>query len=133
MSSFNVRASWMRRMGTGSAMAIALLLAGCDGTKPMNIVNFGGDADRGKALVSQLGCGGCHTIPEVANASGNVGPPLSRVGTRTYIAGVLSNSPDNMTRWIEDPQKVVPGNAMPAMGLSRKDSRDITAFLYTLE
>jgi cytochrome c1 len=55
------------------------------------------------------------------------------VGTRVYIGGVLRNSPENMSIWLQDPQKVLPGNAMPAMGISREDSRDITAFLYSLK
>jgi cytochrome c2 len=69
----------------------------------------------------------------VASADGNVGPPLMRIGTRVYIAGYIRNSPENMSVWLQDPQKVLPGNAMPSMGISLKDSRDITAFLYTLQ
>jgi cytochrome c2 len=38
-----------------------------------------------------------------------------------------------MSLWLQNPQKVLPGNAMPAMGISQQDSRDMTAFLYTLK
>jgi cytochrome c2 len=110
-----------------------LLLAGCDATSEQGPVNFSGDAKRGMALIKQYGCGGCHLIPDIADATGNVGPPLLHVGTRTYIAGFLSNSPENMSLWIQDPQKALPGNAMPRMGVTPQDSRDITAFLYTLK
>ena len=72
-------------------------------------------------------------IPGIAGADANAGPPLHRVGTRTYIAGYIQNSPDNMAAWIEDPQKALPGNAMPRMGIPQKDARDIAAFLYTLK
>lgn len=95
--------------------------------------NFSGDARRGADLVKTYRCGGCHDIPGVAGANGNVGPPLHRIGTRTYIAGYIQNSPDNMAAWIEDPQKALPGNAMPKMGIPQKDARDIAAFLYTLK
>jgi cytochrome c1 len=37
-----------------------------------------------------------------------------------------------MIRWIQSPQEIAPGNAMPDMGLSDRDARDITAFLETL-
>ena len=37
------------------------------------------------------------------------------------------------TLWIEDPQRVLPGNAMPTMGIPEKDARDMTAFLYGLK
>jgi cytochrome c2 len=36
-----------------------------------------------------------------------------------------------MERWIHDPQSVTPGTAMPRLGVSQGDARDITAFLYT--
>lgn len=92
----------------------------------------GADARRAPRLIAGFGCGGCHTIPGVSNASGNVGPPLNRFGSRTYIAGMLSNTPSNLVRWLRDPQGVVPGNAMPNMGISEAQARDIAAYLYTL-
>jgi cytochrome c len=116
------------------ALACAsLLLAGCDAKSEQGPPNFSGDPKRGKALIKQYGCGGCHLIPQIADAKGNVGPPLLHVGTRSYLAGFISNSPENMARWIQNPQKALPGNAMPQMGVSPQDSRDITAFLYTLK
>ena len=54
------------------------------------------------------------------------------LGRRIYIAGVLRNTPDNLTRWIRDPQKIVPGNAMPDMGITEPEARDLAAFLQTL-
>src|SRR3954469_10963963 len=110
-----------------------LLLAGCDGKSETGLVNFSGDSHRGAALVKHYQCGSCHLIPEIDEAPGNVGPPLLHVGTRTYIAGFIHNSPENMALWIQDPQKALPGNAMPRMGVTPQDSRDITAFLYTLK
>ena len=92
----------------------------------------GGDPVRGVRWIQELGCARCHTIPGVRNATGNVGPPLDRIGSRRFIAGVLDNNPANMTRWIRDPQGVVPGNAMPDMGISQAQARDIAAYLYTL-
>ena len=45
---------------------------------------------------------------------------------------MLRNTPANLVRWIREPQAVVPGNAMPDMGVSEADARDIAAYLYTL-
>lgn len=92
----------------------------------------GGNARRAPALIEAYGCAACHTVPGVRNAHGNVGPPLTRFGDRTYIAGVLRNTPENLVRWIRAPQSVVPGNAMPNMGLTDAQARDIAAYLYTL-
>jgi cytochrome c len=99
------------------------LLAGCEARSP----SFSGDPKRGMALIKHYGCGACHLIAQIADAKGNVGPPLLHVGTRTYLAGFISNSPENMA------QKALLGNAMPQMGVTPQDSRDITAFLDTLK
>ena len=109
------------------------LLCACGRAQRQQPLNFDGNAERGRTLIQQFGCGGCHTIPRVASADGNVGPPLTRIGSRIYIAGVLRNSPDNLAMWIRDPQNIVPGNAMPDMNIDRRDSRDIAAFLSTLK
>jgi cytochrome c len=111
----------------------SLPLAGCDADSEAGPVNFSGNPSRGATLIKQYQCGSCHLIPKVSDASGNVGPPLLHVGTRTYIAGFIHNSPDNMSRWIQDPQAALPGNAMPRTGVTPEDARDITAFLYTLK
>lgn len=92
----------------------------------------GGDVQRGEKLISSIGCGTCHTIPGIDGAEGNVGPPLTGIGDRAYIAGVLANTPDNMIIWLKNPQAVVPGNVMPDLGLNDHEARDIAAYLYTL-
>jgi cytochrome c oxidase assembly factor CtaG/cytochrome c551/c552 len=92
-----------------------------------------GDASaHGKALINQYGCGMCHTIPGIDNATGRVGPPLAGIADRIFIAGRLQNNLDNMTKWISDPQSVAPGNAMPNMGIEPADARAIAAYLATL-
>jgi len=91
-----------------------------------------GDPDRGSQLISSYGCASCHTIPGVADAHGLVGPPLTHFARRSYIAGMLPNTEANLHRWIENPQDVVPGNAMPDLGVTPQDAADITAYLYTL-
>jgi cytochrome c2 len=108
----------------------AALLAGCGA--PDAAARAIGDPERGAELVENHGCGSCHIVPGRASGIGLVGPPLAGMGARTIIAGKLANTPENMIRWLQDPQEVVPGNVMPDMGLSRADARDITAYLYTL-
>jgi cytochrome c2 len=92
----------------------------------------GGDPQRGAELITKYGCGTCHEVPGVRDADGLVGPPLDHFANRAYIAGVLPNSHDNLEKWIEHPQSIVPGNAMPDLGVGHHDAEDITAYLYTL-
>ena len=91
----------------------------------------GGDPSRGEAMFIQYGCGSCHAVKNVRTATGMVGPPLDGIALRTIIAGHLANNPENMQRWIRDPQHVSPGTAMPDLNVGEQDARDITAFLYT--
>jgi cytochrome c len=92
----------------------------------------GGNPARGRQLARTHGCSACHTISGVPGADANVGPPLDRVGSRVYLGGVLVNTPDNMRRWLKDPPAVDPKTAMPNVGASDEDVRDLAAFLYTL-
>jgi cytochrome c len=91
----------------------------------------GGDPERGEAMFIQYGCGSCHALENVRTATGAVGPPLDGIATRAIIAGRFANTPDNMQRWIRDPQHISPGTAMPDLDVGETDARDITAFLYT--
>jgi cytochrome c1 len=90
------------------------------------------DPERGRSLVQKYGCVGCHTIPRVPNATGKVGPRLDRFQERVYIAGVIPNSGQNLTYWIQHPQKVSPESAMPDLRVTEQDARDIASFLYSL-
>jgi cytochrome c len=91
----------------------------------------GGDVRRGEAMFIQYGCGSCHALKDVRTATGMVGPPLDGIALRVIIGGHLANNPQNMERWIRDPQHVAPGTAMPDLQVGEGDARDITAFLYT--
>ena len=92
-----------------------------------------GDPSQGQALIEKLGCGSCHEIPGIVEADGMVGPPLEHMANRQYIAGVLRNTPDGMVRWLRFPQAVVPGNAMPDLGISDHDAHQVAAYLATLK
>jgi cytochrome c1 len=80
----------------------------------------------------RYGCTSCHTIPGVAGANGVVGPPLARFARRSYIAGHLSNDATTLVRWIRHPHALDGRTAMPEMGVSDGDARDMAAYLYTL-
>lgn len=116
------------------AALIAFAATGCNGGQqllPYSVIT-GGSAHRGKQVIEEKGCGACHTIPGIENARGVVGPPLYFFSRRTMIAGELPNTPENLERWIKDPKLVEPGTAMPDLGLSDDQTRDVAAYLYTL-
>lgn len=92
----------------------------------------GGDPERGGALIRHYGCGSCHTIAGIPGANSLVGPPLAGNRGRVYIAGVLKNTPENLAWWIQAPQAVDSLTAMPTLGVTPAEARDIAAYLYSL-
>ena len=118
----------------GAAVAACYALGACShGEADAAALTNGGDAVRGRQLIRQYGCGACHAIPRVPGASAIVGPNLQGVASRAYIAGVKPNIPENMIQWIMDPPAVDSQTAMPNVGVSAADARDIAAYLYTLK
>lgn len=93
----------------------------------------GGDPSRAAQAMRRLGCLSCHDVPGIAGAQGRVGPPLAHMGSRTYIAGVMPNTAENLILWIRWPQGVLPKSGMPNMGASEAESRDIAAYLLSLQ
>lgn len=121
----------MRRVlaSTLPTVALCLGLAGCGDDERAKSVS-GGDAERGRLLLRQYGCGSCHSIPGVAAATANVGPPLDGVARRVYLGGVVPNTRENMASWIRDPQRYDPLTAMPDMQVPEQEARDMVAYLY---
>jgi cytochrome c2 len=112
--------------------AICIALGACDSHSP-SISNVSGNPDRGRLLLQQYGCVACHKIPGVAGARGNVGPPLDGIRNRVYLGGVITNTPQNMVRWIRAPQEFAPGTAMPNLQVSEDQAQDMVAYLYRLK
>ncbi|MFN7138289.1 MAG: c-type cytochrome [Limisphaerales bacterium] len=108
-------------------------LCGCNAeARKTAAMMTGGDPDRGKTTITQYGCNACHTIPGIAGANALVGPSLDQIASRSYIAGVLENTPENMIQWIQNPPAVAPKTAMPHLNVTEAEARDIAAYLYTL-
>ncbi len=90
------------------------------------------DPQRGKAAIQQYGCATCHSIPGIVGANAPVGPPLDGLGRRTLLVGELANTPANLARWLRAPRDVNPASAMPDLGVTERDARDMAAYLAAL-
>jgi cytochrome c oxidase subunit II len=77
------------------------------------------------------GCSGCHTIAGTS-ASGTVGPNLTHFLSRAWFEE-MNNNPDDVKRWITDPQGVKHGNDMKIGALSDQDTQSLLNLLESLK
>jgi cytochrome c oxidase subunit 2 len=90
-------------------------------------------AARGHEVFMASACNLCHAIAGT-DASASFGPDLSHFASRRSIAaGTLPNDPGNLRRWLENPQRVKPGNRMPVVSLGRDDIDALVVYLGTLQ
>jgi cytochrome c len=127
----------MKAMFPVLCIVLSSMLGGCDRptrteVKQAATLTGGGDARLGRTEIRKYGCNTCHEISGVPGARGLIGPRLDGIGQRYYIAGELPNTPNNLMLWIEHPRQIEPHTAMPEMGVTEQDGRDIAAYLYTL-
>lgn len=127
----------MRTMPLLLSAVLLLISSACERPSRTEIeraatLTSGGDAPSGRTEIRKYGCNTCHEISGVAGARGLIGPSLDGIGERYYIAGELPNTPSNLMLWIQHPRQVEPRTAMPEMGVTEQDSRDIAAYLYTI-
>ena len=90
----------------------------------------GGDPSLAPPIFRKYECSGCHTIGGVPGADGKVGPELTSLSQRIYIAGNISNSSDHLVSSIVSPEKFSPHTAMPTTGITDAEARNVAAYLY---
>lgn len=116
--------------GLSCVVAAGVVLCACARPERDNLIVPGGDAERGRAALIALECGACHRIPGIPGPRGTVGPPLDGFRERVYVAGRHPNVPDRLIAWIRNAPSLDPGTAMPDLGVSESEARDIAAYLY---
>ncbi|MBI3242998.1 MAG: cytochrome c oxidase subunit II [Chloroflexi bacterium] len=82
-----------------------------------------------------LRCSACHTVGGTV-AAGRVGPNLTHVSGRDFIAGgIMPRTDDNLRQWVQNAPSFKPGTLMPDFSiiLSPQDMTDIVAYLSTLK
>ena len=73
-------------------------------------------------------------LQQAAESSGVIGPDLTHFASRKRFAGSLMEStPDNIAKWIENPDHMKPGALMPNLGMTGEQSKAIAAYLLSLK
>jgi cytochrome c oxidase subunit 2 len=97
-------------------------------------------AKRGFEIFRGNTCMNCHSIN---NANGNgaessnaiqIGPDLTHLaGRETLVAGALKNTPDQLTQWLKNPDRIKPGAHMPVFGFKKDELYDLSSYLESLK
>ena len=93
----------------------------------------GAAAVAGERVIASVGCGSCHAI-RGTSLKGTFGPDLTHFGSRGGIAAyTLPNTPENLLKWIQDPQAVKPDCSMPNVPLPLEQQKELVAYLEELK
>ncbi len=107
---------------------VSYLFARSTPFEPVDASAPDGDAARGKALVMEKGCLGCHRVEENPPARGtfgrDFGPALDRVGDKLTAAWLYD--------WIRNPRRYFAETNMPDLRLTDQEAADMTAYLVSL-
>jgi cytochrome c oxidase subunit 2 len=89
-------------------------------------------AGAGRSAFLGQSCVNCHRVRGTP-ARGSYAPDLTHLmSRRTLAAGMVPNTPEDLRRWVADPQAVKPGCLMPAFGLGESERDRIVRYLETL-
>lgn len=112
-------------------VALACAMAACGKQPPAHEPLTGGNPRVGQQLIEKYGCAACHQIKGVPHSESKVGPSLKEIRDSSYVGGVMPNSADNLMKWIMHPRALSPNTAMPELGVTEPEARDIAAYLYS--
>jgi len=83
----------------------------------------------GALVYQQKGCPACHMVN--GKGAAGPGPDLSHVGSQSFNG--QPNTPDFLSRWLENPQAVKPGTTMPAVPMTAEERSAIVEYLVSLK
>ena len=86
----------------------------------------------GKNFFFAQTCANCHAI-RGSGAAATAGPDLTHFANRKQLAaGLVDNTPENLARWLKNPQGIKPGCQMPNFSLNDDQIGDLVAYLEGL-
>jgi cytochrome c oxidase subunit II len=78
-------------------------------------------------------CAGCHAV-RGTEARGAHAPDLTHLKSRRRLAaGLLTNTPEHLMKWVTHAQQLKPGSRMPSVALSEPESSALGTFLSKLD
>jgi cytochrome c len=125
------------KLATVFLLALALFLPGCRYLREFDFERgaklTGGNPEAGRKKLAQRSCVSCHVIPGVPHGEGKSGPSLAHwSGRSTFLNGAYQNTPAEVEKWLDRPSHRKRGTNMPDIDLSPQESRDMAAYLFSI-
>jgi cytochrome c oxidase subunit 2 len=93
----------------------------------------GAAAEKGRLFFFTQTCANCHAI-KGTTAIANAGPDLTHLASRTELgAGIIPNTPQNLARWLRDPQAIKPRCQMPNFTLNDEQLTQLVDYMEGLQ
>jgi len=90
-------------------------------------------ARAGREVFLSQTCVNCHRV-RGTSATGTYAPDLTHLMSRqTLASGAVPNTPEQLRKWVIDPQRIKEGCLMPAFGLSGEQVEHLVNYLMTLK
>jgi cytochrome c oxidase subunit 2 len=87
----------------------------------------------GKEMFLSMACVNCHNVNGIM-LQGGFAPNLTHLMSRKTIAsGAAENTPENLKKWLRDPNSIKDGCRMPNMMLTEQQIDSLVEFLTTLK
>jgi cytochrome c len=126
----------MEELAVCILLTLTLSLPACGWLRDFNFERgarlTGGDPELGRKKLGQHSCVSCHIIPGVPRATGTSAPSLEHWYWRRTFLDTYPNTPANLEKWLETPSHRKPGSAMPDLNVNPQDSRDMAAYLFSI-
>jgi cytochrome c oxidase subunit 2 len=90
-------------------------------------------AEAGRRFFFAQTCANCHAI-KGTSAVANAAPDLTHLVSRSQLAaGIIPNTPQDLARWLRNPQAIKPGCLMPNFTLSDEQLTQLVAYMEGLQ
>ena len=126
----------LRTVAIAIVLMLTVALSGCNWFRDFDFARgarmTGGNPEMGRKKLAQHSCISCHVIPGVPKGDGKSAPSLANWSGRRTILNTLPNTPENLEKWLENPSHRKPNTTMPNLNISPQDSRDMTAYLFSI-
>jgi len=136
MSTLDIASGLHKKLAAFSLLALLVALPACNLFRDFDFKRgarmTGGNPELGRKKLAQHSCISCHVIPGVPKGDGKSAPSLANWAGRRAFLNTYPNTPDNLEKWLEAPSHRKPGTAMPDLNVSPQDSRDMAAYLFSI-